>query len=274
MSSSGLTTIADMVARPIFILAPLPRCGTNFLWDLLRLHQDCAAGRSPIWEDYLLKNSGPLVDFVDAAQRSWDRVWGPTEHLRAELKRSLGDALVQFLTVEPDRRLLTKSPALDNLEYFFDFFPAAHLILLVRDGRDVVDSGITTFGWDLEDAARAWAAGVDRVTKFTTRTDVPDAQCSVVRYEDLVQRPVDTIAWLLQALDLAPDRFDFAAIDSMPVRGSSTHRGEGRVHVHWDPIPRDATFSPIRRWHSWDDRSSQLFSAVAGPQLRHLGYEA
>ncbi len=155
-----------MANQPIFILAPLPRSGTNYLWDLLRLHKDCAAGRSPIWEDYLLKNASFLLQFVDAAQRSWDPSWGPTEHLRADVKQALGESLIDFLTVDSTRRLVTKSPTLDNLEHFYDFFPDAHLVLLVRDGRDVVDSGITTFGWDLAEAAQVWAAGVDRVTAF------------------------------------------------------------------------------------------------------------
>lgn len=264
----------DLLRAPIFILAALPRSGTNFLWDLLRLHDDCAPGRSPLWEDYLVKNSHHLSDFVDAAQGSWDPVWGATASLRPELMRSLGDALIAFLTIEPDRRLVTKSPSIENLDDFFDFFPAAHLVLLVRDGRDVVDSGMKTFGWSLEESARAWADGVTRITRFSNRTDIPHDQCTVVRYEDLFEDPVTAMSRLLQRLGLNPAGYDFGAVRQLPVRGSSTYRGADRSAVHWDPVPRGASFNPVRRWKHWDVRSRSLFSSIAGVQLRDLGYDS
>lgn len=258
---------------PIFILSPLPRSGTNFLWDLLRLHEDCSAGRSPIWEDYLVKNADHLATFVDGVQASWDPVWGPTEHMRPELMRTLGDALVRFLTIDADRRLVTKSPSLENLELFFDFFAGAHLVLLMRDGRDVVDSGITTFGWELEPAARAWAEGVDRVARFLSRPDVPRDQCTVVRYEDLFADPAGEMTRLLRSLRLPHAGYDYAALDSMPIRGSSTYRGKQTDSVHWDPVPRGPSFNPTQRWRDWDAPSRDVFIEVAGEQLVLLGYE-
>ena len=260
-------------SAPIFILSPLPRSGTNFLWDLLRLHEECAAGRSPIWEDYLVKNAHHLSAFVAAAQASWDPVWGSTDDARRTLLRDLGDTLIRFMTVESRRRLVTKSPTLDNFEEFFDLFPDAHLLLLIRDGRDVVDSGIRTFGWDLEDAARAWAAGADRVLRFIERRDIPADQCTLVRYEDLYEHPRNEMKRLLDALHLSHSGYDFAAVDRMPVRGSSTYRGtDPDTPVHWNPVPAGPGFNPLRRWNSWDARSQELFGSIAGRQLRELGY--
>lgn len=258
----------------IFILSPLPRSGTNFLWDLLRLHDDVAAGRSPIWEDYLVKNSHHLLRFAAAARASWDPVWGSTADAGPELMKSLGDALIQFMTVDPQRRLVTKSPTLDNLEFFFDVFPDAHLLLLVRDGRDVVDSGITTFGWDLVQAARAWAAGVDRLVQFTNRSDIPREQCSLVRYEDLHQQRGAEMQRLLRALRLDQSRYNFDAMHDIPVRGSSTYRGADSGAVHWNPVAAGPAFNPIRRWESWDAHSHAVFRAAAGSQLAQLGYLA
>lgn len=258
----------------IFILSPLPRSGTNFMWDLLRLHSDCAAGRSPIWEDYFVKNAHHLLGFVDAAHDSWDPVWGPTDQFRRDLMRSLGDSLIDFLTIDRSRRLVTKSPTLENLELFFDFFQSAHLLLLVRDGRDVVASGMATFGWQLEPAARAWAAGVDRVTEFLSRPDIPHERCTIVRYEDLYLEPVAEMTRLMQRLELAPDRYDFDAVERLPVRGSSKHRGDDPSTVHWNPVPRGASFKPTQRWKRWDEPSRSRFSHIAGVQLARFGYEA
>ena len=236
------------------------------------MHDDCAPGRSPIWEDYLLRSSHHLAQFVAAAQASWDPVWGPTDHLRTQLAASLGDGLVRFMTIDPTRRLLTKSPSLDNLERFFDFFPGAHLVVLVRDGRDVVDSGMATFGWELEDAARAWAKGVERVQGFVARDDVPAEQCSVVRYEDLVHRADETVPKLLRELQLPDDGIDTTAVGDLPVRGSSRFKGAAE-DIHWHPVPRGDGFKPTRRWQRWDAATHRRFAGVAGAQLRQLGYE-
>ncbi len=260
------------IAPPIFILSPLPRCGTNFLWDLLRLHPACATGRSPIWEDYLLKNAPLLQRYAAQTQSSWDPVWGPTEHLRPELLQHLGDALIAFLTIDPHRRLLTKSPTIQNLDLFFELFPDAALVLLMRDGRDVVHSGMRTFGWTLEGGARAWARGAQRVVDFVAAH--ADEACHLVRYENLVRDPRGELKQLLDDLHLDAETYDYDAADRLPVRGSSWHRGSGRDAVHWDPVAPDEAFVPLEYWRAWSSADQRTFLEIAGFELRHFGYEA
>lgn len=258
---------------PIFILSPLPRSGTNFLWDLLRQHPHVAPGRPPIWESYLLKNAGPLIDFAREAQRSWDPVWGPTEHLRPELLRHLGDALVRFMTVEPGRRTLTKSPSIANLDHFFDLFPRAHLVLLIRDGRDVVQSGMATFGWTLEGAARWWAKEIDAIARFERDRHPTDYHYRLVRYEDLVEDWPGELERLLKHLDLPLELFDVDAAARLPLRGSSSHRGGEGDPVHWEPMPRPKNFKGVGKWHSWTPATRERFLEIAGRQLELMGYE-
>ncbi len=262
----------DTTQRAVFILAPLPRSGTNYAWDLLRLHPDCSPGRSPLWEDYVVKNVHHLDVFMDALHASWDPVWGPSGHHRPDLSRHLGTALLDFLSVDPHRRLVTKSPTLENLESFFEFFPQSHVVLLLRDGRDVVRSGMKTFGWQLEDAAAAWAAGVDRMLTFAERADIPHTQRSVVRYEDLHRRPRKAMARLLQAVGLPLECYDFAAAASLPIRGSSTFRGGDATPVHWHPVPRTESFQPTNHWNGWTDHDRDTFLSLAARQLRRAGY--
>lgn len=270
---SDLRATSSRAKPPIFILSPLPRCGTNFLWDVLRQHPHCSHGRPPIWEDYLLKNSDDLLAFVDAAQASWDPVWGPTDHLRAPLLHQLGDALIRFMTIDDTRRLLTKSPSIQNLEHFFDLFPDAYLLLLVRDGRDVTHSGMATFGWTLDGAARWWAKEIDAIAAFTERSDLAGRHYEVVRYEDLVEDWPDEIERVLKVLDLPVELFDAERAARLPVRGSSTHRGHDEDDVHWDPVPRTEDFRAVGRWRSWDRSDLDAFHEIAGPQLERMGYE-
>lgn len=254
---------------PIFILAAQPRSGTNYLWELLRRHPQCAPARSPVWEDYLLVHAPRLVEFTREAQSCWDPVWGNTRHLQPELLRCLGDGLVAFLSDDPSRRVVTKSPTIANLDLFFDLFPDACLLLLVRDGRDVAVSGMRTFGWPIEDAARNWARGTARILDFVAshRED----RVRMVRFEDLVDELTVSLDALLRWLDLDPAAYDFAATADVPVRGSSHHVNEdGRVH--WDPLPRPLGFRPIGRWTGWTPDEVETFERMAGAQLDLLGY--
>lgn len=256
---------------PIFILSPVPRCGTNFLWDLLRLHPHVAPGRPPIWEDYLLKNAGPLLDFADVAQSSWDVAWGPTDHLQPELLRHLGDALIRFMTTDGRRRMVTKSPTVANLDRFFDLFPDAYLLLLVRDGRDVAHSGMGTFGWTLEDAARWWAKEVKAIDSFARRADVPSGRYRIVRFEDLVEDRPAELERVLKVVDLPVESLDIDAATALPIRGSSVHRDEGG-QVHWGPVPPTRDFHPVGRWRGWDAAARRTFNDIAGDQLELFGY--
>ncbi|HWC14819.1 MAG TPA: sulfotransferase [Actinomycetota bacterium] len=260
-----------VVAPPIFILSGLPRSGTNFLWELVRRHPRCASARPPIWEDYFLKNAGLLNRFASEVQGSWDPVWGSTDHLRPQLLAKLGDAVVDFLSIDPHRRAVTKSPTVANLELFFDVFPRAHLLLLVRDGRDVAASGMRTFGWTLEESASSWSSTTKRILDFVDNSTGRSVR--VVRFEDLVVDTESALMDVLSFLDLPADTYDLDLLDEIPVRGSSAYLGPGRSDINWEVQSRPRGFSPIGRWRSWRASDIETFEAIAGEQLGDLGYE-
>src|SRR5918995_892484 len=172
---------------PIFILGVTPRSGTNFLMDLLLLHPMCARGRAPVNEDFFLENADALVEFVSRVTESWDRMWGDvTPDVLQEFQRGLGDGLISFLVVDPHRRLVTKTPSVRNLQLFSTFFPTAKLLVLMRDGRSVVQSCIDTFGWEFDRAARMWRDGARAIAGFQNAATSAGA-FRVVRYEDLMR---------------------------------------------------------------------------------------
>lgn len=258
---------------PIFIHGILPRSGTNFLWDLLLLHPDCAPARHPVREDLFLDHSDHLIRFVDEVRAAWDPRWGRSdEDLSALMYRGLGTGLVSFLHVDAERRLVTKSPSVKNLGRFFDFFPAARLIILVRDGRSVAQSSMTTFGWDLDRGGREWAAAADEIVAFQAAQVHRSTKWRIVRYEDLVDDPELQMRKILDfvGLDVAP--YDFRAARDLPVRGSSSF-GTSEHGIHWEPVHRDSSFSPKDRWRCWDSAALERFNWLAGRQLRYFGYD-
>lgn len=263
-------------ADPIFIHGILPRSGTNFLWDLLLLHPDCAPAVEPVHEDLFLERSDHLVAFARSVRGAWDPAWGEFgEELPARLYAALGDGLVSFLWADRTRRLVTKSPSVRNLDRFFSFFPTARLLVLVRDGRAVTASAMETFGWGFERAARAWGEAVDDIRRFRrTFGDAHPERWRVVRYEALVEEMDGELPEILRFLELDLGRYDMEAARTLPVRGSSSFFGAGRSTVHWEPVKKDASFRPTDRWRSWTPERLERFAWIAGDQLRYLGYES
>jgi protein-tyrosine sulfotransferase len=261
-------------ANPIFVLGIMPRSGTNYLWDLLCLHPHVGKAREPIREDLFLEHSDHLVAYTQAVQEWWDPIWGDfPPDLDARLLASLGDGLISFLWVDRERRLITKSPSVKNVHRFFELFPGARLVILVRDGRAVVESSMLTFGWDFDTAVRRWRTGADAIRSFEEGHKRQPARYRIIRYEDLMENLRETLYPLLDWLDLDGRALDFDAAFRLPVRGSSVFHGTDRDTVHWDPVAKDDSFDPTSRWRDWTPRMHERFAWIAGNELEYLGYK-
>lgn len=262
-------------ADPIFILGVTPRSGTNFLWDLLLLHPQCGAARYPIREDFFLEHSNHLMAYTAAVRKWWDPAWGVfDEAVVDQLRESLGEGLVSFLWTDRSRRLVTKSPSVRNLGRFFTLFPRARLVILVRDGRSVVESSMATFGWDFDTAANRWATGAEEIRRFDRDQRHLGSPYLIVRYEDLLEKLTETLCEILDFVELTQEDFDFESARRLPIRGSSFYFGPDRHSVHWDTVEKGAGFDPRDRWRNWSPEMHERFDWLAGDQLRHFGYES
>jgi hypothetical protein len=241
--------------------------------DLVCSHPEVAPGRFPVMEDLFLENSELLLRYVSQVRGSWDPIWGdfPPE-LEEDLLRSLGDGLISFLWTDRSRRLVTKSPSVRNVGRFHQLFPEAKLLILIRDGRSIVQSCIDTFGWDFDTAAHRFSVAARELLTYM-EAERASAERLVVRYEDLVTDMRTTMTGVLDFAGLSRDGFDFSAAEDLPVRGSSSHLGPGRTSVHWEPVAKGASFRPLQRWESWNEDRRARFEWLAGREARALGYE-
>jgi hypothetical protein len=258
---------------PIFILGISQRSGTNFLFDLLRLHPDCGVP-SIKWEDFLLHKSDWLVKYVDAVYKGWRR-WGADKNLEDSLYEQLGNGLISVLASRvKEKRLVTKTPSVRNLNHFFKLFPRAYLLILVRDGHAVVESTVSTFGDSYETAMRRWAGGADTILRFRQSADALHDRYLIVRYEDLWNKPEQELRRILGVVGLDADKYDFNAAINLPVRGSSTFHGQEEQRYHWKPVEKTAEFDPLSRANHWSRSTHERFDWLAGQKLVALGYEA
>lgn len=278
---------------PIFILGMTQRTGTNFLLNLLCLHRECSPA-GPVWEDYFVAHADLLVRFAKEVSESWDPKWGIDPMVGGGIIcRLLGDGLVSFLHCERDiavlgaafelpsgsgtegerrRRLVTKTPSVKSLEHFFKILPQAHLLIIVRDGRAVVESQVQSFGGDYEGAIRHWANSARIILQFQKRTVHGNFRYRLVKYEELWTHREPELRRILQFLELDVESYDFEAANNLPIRGSSALTEHG-IRMHWAPVEKTDDFNPLRRWATWGRARHERFNWIAGDCLELLGYE-
>jgi hypothetical protein len=282
-------------ASPIFILGIAARSGTNYLHDLIRMHPDCDSASGILEEDNLLANAHLLIRYADNVSKWWKRKWGNSELEceKEELLQGIGQGLIAFLstqlesrkraagrnaTGESPLRLVTKTPSVKNLGLFSRLFPGEQLIVLVRDGRSVVESAVRTFDRPYGHAAMEWSRSA-RIIQHHRRNH-PDRHFLLVRYEDLYKGVEKELRRIFQYLHLDADVYDYGAAVDLPVRGSSTLRGQPATRadswvadgIHWHPVAKSADFNPLERWANWSRAKHERFNWIAGDSLDEFGY--
>jgi hypothetical protein len=282
------------LTQPVFILGVAPRCGTNYLERLLCLHPDCGLS-VPLRQNNLTSILPILAEVSSEVKRQWRDYpnWGFTPDHFDDLDRSLGAGLIDFMLSTTDERrritelpesmrdierhfrhspryLVTKQPRTTGLGHFRRFFPTERLILLIRDGRAVVESSIRSWGWPFDVAVEGWRRGAADILAYDVASD-PDAL--LVRYEDLVASTEEVMSGVLEFLDLEPEIYDSEAAEDSPILGSSTARPAGATSVDWEPIDPAPSFNPLGRASNWNERQHRRFNHMAGRLLVEMGYE-
>lgn len=283
------------MTTPVFLLGVAPRSGTNYLEDLLAVHPDCGIG-IPLREDHLLHHAQPLIDYVDTVVATWStkRRWGFQEGHADDLAKSIGSGVIDFIVSQVDERrrlseppdtlpgieaafkfkpryVIAKTPRPTNIEYFHRLFPDSPLLVLVRDGRSVVESSMRSWGYSFDTAVREWVIGARDISRYLRSAG--SGTHLFLRYEDLVEDPEGELARVFEYLELDPGRYDFEKALKRPVRGSSTVRPAGAGdRVNWNPVDRPADFDPRERFSGWSDDQHARFNHLAGELSTKLGY--
>ena len=260
-------------AAPIFIVGIMPRSGTNFLHRLICQHPDCGAINStPVREDYLLHHGHLLRAYLRRLKWQWGH-WGADAQFVAPLSHNVGKGLSDFLaTLTDSKRFVTKTPSVHNLAQFFELFPHARLLIIVRDGRSVVASGMSGFGWNFETATREWARAANEVLRFTKKNEAYADRFRLIRYETLNENTIDQLESIFSFLGLNTEAYNFSAALETPIYGSSYMKEQGEK-VTWTPQVKSEDFGKRSRWASWSSSQHRRFNRLAGTELQALGYE-
>lgn len=255
----------------IFIHGIMPRSGTVYTGEILRLHPDLYAYPNEIWEVPFLKYSDKLYDFGEGFLSTYPQNQGKMG--KHDFLPLFGAAFLRYLHgyVPDHKRMLLKVPNVYHLSYFFSMFPHENLLLLLRDGRDVVSSTLKTWpDSDFEEICRRWQYGAQTILGFVDDQRDRTAQIFLARYEQIVQDPADFARTACDHFRLAPQTFPWGEIDTLPVRGSSSFKAGDAVS--WEPIPKGVAFKTAGKWHDWPEQMKDTFKEIAGQTLIKAGY--
>ncbi|MGF1700550.1 sulfotransferase [Photobacterium makurazakiensis] len=267
------------MARICFLLGVMPRSGTNYLSNVLTLHDQCE-NSAPINEDFIVSQSGALYRFSKKIERYWNPTWDKENKVLTSdnILRHIGNGLKGFISsahedadLPHDSVIVTKTPSTKNIKHFFKLFPDSHLFIIMRDGRSVVESGEKSFDWDFEKAAFDWQVSVSRISTFIK--DNPEFQDKImlVKYEDLLTNTGEQINQMFNFIGVEEDSVSINDVKTLKISGSSEVKNT-QAEVNWSAVPMNENFKPLERFSSWSQSKRRRFDWVAGKSLYEMKY--
>lgn len=269
--------------EPIFIVG-VPRSGTTLLASILSAHGRLACGPETAFFASLAAGEpllrpgdwpGAAISFAESTRLEGESLLERYDVSRQELRGLLADAepdpvgVLKALGEVTARRAgkarwMEKSPV--HLLYVRQirwWFPLAPIVRIVRDPRDVALS-LTRVPWgpgDLIGGLLYWRRFHERSRSFFES----DPISFTVRYEDLVERPKETLRQVCSFLGEEPEPGMLAG--SRPTGGlvRESESWKGNVGCAVDP-------SRSGGWRELPATERELADAVAGDLLRELDY--
>jgi len=252
----------------IIIHGVMPRSGTVYTGELLRLHPDLHAYPNEIWELPFLELTGDLLavqkHFFRAYKQNTGKIGGH------DFLPLFGASLMAYLYsfVPAGKRMLLKIPDVQYLRYFYTVFPCETPLLLMRDGRDLVASTINSWpDRDFGEVCRLWDSSAMTMLDFQAQFPATIHKYLAVKYEDVVKKPKEFVTSVCERYSLNQEKYPYNQIGLLPVRGSSTVENEMGKDISWVPIKKPEGFSSLGHWNDWDRRQKSVFKKIAGSTL-------
>lgn len=257
----------------LIIHGVMPRSGTVYTGEVLRLHPHLHAYPNDLWEVPFLELTGDIQRvqrrFFAAYKQNTDKM-GSHDFLPL-----FGASLIAYLHsfVPAGKRLLLKVPDVQFLDRFFAVFPGENLLLLMRDGRDVVNSTIKSWpGRKFAEVCTLWDKSARAMLHFEKHHAGEPGRVMSAKYEDVVGDPEGFALRTCDAFGLDRSVFPFEKIRELPVRGSSKVVAQKAGQSSWNPVEKPHNFNPVGRWKDWTPAQKRTFKRIAGQTLIDAGY--
>ncbi len=246
------------------------RSGTVFLGELLRLHPALHAFPNDIWEIPLLQNIDHAFELQHSFNEDYRHNKGKTDDgLFVPL---IGAAFINYLYSHTDgtKPILMKQPSVAQLDQFPLLFPKERLVIIIRDGRDVVSSMIKTWPHiQFADACANWDTAAREIINYQQKFPAPDSH-TLVKYETCVSDPRTVIEQIFTYLNIDPTAFPYDKLDDVKVIGSSKLHKPGEVE--WNHAEKPKEFKTSGSWEAWNEDQKRVFQKQCSESMQALGY--
>jgi hypothetical protein len=260
----------------VLILGIEMRSGTNYLYDLLGRHSQCALS-TDISEDFLVAESAYLTKYVSVIWSFWKNFKPSSLRLSSSLDKV--ECMIHNIIADnaPGNRLarviVSKTPCVVGLEQLPILFRNTKVLLLIRDGRSVTYSLERSFGCSFFGAISRWQRGAQKISAFMLSNPLYFRNnCLLIRYEDLFKAPAQELSRCFEFLGLDKAGYDYNYACNSDVIGSSDLRS-AEASVHWSPVRREASFSPLERYRHWPKWKQKVASVILRRELSGFGYQ-
>jgi hypothetical protein len=239
--------------------------------ELLRLHPHLMRHPHQLWEFPALQLSADLhklqAKFLRMYKLNRSRVQAD------DFLTLFGAAMMAWLhePVPADQRVLVKMPSVQYLDCFFAMFPYESLLILIRDGRDLVQSTLRTWRYlSFVQVCLRWNRSARMILGLRSAPGFDPSRVWIAKYEDALFEPEAFVREACARFDLDPQVYPFDKIKHVRVVGSS--KLAERPNFAWSYQRRPADFRPVEYWKSWSPMRKLVFKATAGRALIELGY--
>ncbi|MEL7005270.1 MAG: sulfotransferase, partial [Bacteroidota bacterium] len=233
----------------VYVVSPTQRSGTNFLSHIMGHHPDLQfpKGDNLPNEQCLYTYSDELEAYVEKTVTTWGK-WIQGGNTQADrhskgLMQSIGQGILRYFVsfIEPDKTLLFKTPDAGNLKNILHLFPQAKVVILIRDGRDTMESFSKSWGGTgaFEKMCERWAQRAQLILDFKRQADESGLADNYyeVRYDQLNDNTASEMEKIFKFLNMDPEKYPWDELNDMPVLGSSAYKTESGK-VHWEPIKK------------------------------------
>ncbi|MBN2662022.1 MAG: sulfotransferase [Bacteroidales bacterium] len=256
--------------EPIFIIGIAGRSGTHYLKQLLKKHQDVQVSLLNR-EDHFVSELNYLELYVKNISYFWKR--NDKEHeekIVKNLKKGLGDGIIKSIhTKEQTKYFLLNTPYTHNIHLFKEYFPDKKLIIITRNAKDLVESGVRSKFWNYEEGFELWNRSAKRIIEFKNKNK---DNFLIVKYEDLFLNTENELKKIFEYLNIKSDKYPFETLNKIPVQGSSDAKNEKKTWEYKN-IKSNENFRPLTRAEKWGTIRKWRFNWKCGKNSFLLNYK-
>ena len=273
-ASNSAKDIRGVNRKPaLMIYGVAPRCGTNYVGPLVALHPDISPWPNQIYEIPFLRLTNHLLDFEKEYFR--DYTLNAEKMGKNDFLALFGASFIGYMhsyMTDQSKKMLLKEPDVRFLAYYPLVFPNEELLLLLRDGRDVVYSTLKSWpGWSFTDACHRWEKSARLMLNFDSQHK-QNPRYWMVKYEDVLSDPDSFVKEACKRYSLDDSKFPYDRINDLKIVGSSTDSRKGG-NVDWNyHVDKPSNFKPVGRWQEWSPAKKATFKKIAGQTLLDAGY--